>query len=91
MSKHGPIINKQSPPVSTDHVIAAGFEIRCECAAFEVFCPCGKNIGDFKDVRWGHGASGMLFVDETPLGIPSDSRMVEIKAERKKIEEKHGM
>ena len=85
--KYGPTFNKQYPSVTTDHVIAAGFEIRCECAEFEVFCPCGKNMGYFKDVTWGHGASGVLFINGTPMNIVSDSRMQEIKAARKRLVE----
>ena len=59
------------------------FGIRpCDAHSFEML----ENFfgfGEFKDVTWGHGASGLLFIGGRSLDIPSPSRMVEIEAARK--------
>ena len=47
---NGPIYNNQTPPVSTDHVIAAGFYIRDDDGYKNVYCPCGNCLGDFDNM-----------------------------------------
>lgn len=81
--KYGPAVNNQQPAVSDDHIIAAGFYIEDDGGVKNVYCPCGQCFGKFKDVTWGHGASGLLFLGGRRLDIPSPSRMIEIKAARR--------
>lgn len=58
--------NTQSPPVSLDHILRAGLIAVMEGNEWVVITNKRKRV-KFNDIEWGHGASGMLFVNHYPI------------------------
>lgn len=56
--------NHQTPPVTEKHLIDGGCSL---WNGSDVYNAKGKYVGNFEDVYWGYGASGMLFIGDTPI------------------------
>jgi hypothetical protein len=64
------IFNKQTPPVSSQHIAASGLELRLDAEGLNVY-RASKKLGAFNDVEWGYGASSMLFIKSYPITLIS--------------------
>lgn len=65
-------MNHQLPPVSEQDLIDGGCTIEDVTGAVFPYDPFiynsrGQLVGRFEDVEWGHGASGMLFINHVPI------------------------
>jgi hypothetical protein len=62
--------NKQNPPVSTQDILDGGcglMPLDSVPGEYWILRPDGSKCGMFCQVEWGHGASGMLFINNYPI------------------------
>jgi hypothetical protein len=83
---HGPLVNRQTPPVNSDDIICRGYYIQQDPSGKNVYSSDDKYIGAFEDATWGYGASGQVVIGNHFLGLQNNEKMQEIRSARKKLE-----